>query len=90
MRGAVQSLAADARALEQLTELEEAAAVPIERGGALLTEWERKFIASVREQFDDRHRLSEAQRKKIAEVSRTTRRGAPRSGTRAPPTFSVA
>lgn len=57
-----------AMAIEQLTELEEAAAVPTERGGAYLTEWERNFLLSIREQFDDRGHLSEAQRKKIGEV----------------------
>lgn len=75
MDRAVQELAADARALRQLGELEEQAGIAPERGGPHLTEWERDFLRSVREQFDRLLTFSAGQREKIAEIHSDIEKG---------------
>jgi len=70
-----QELAADARALKLLAELEAQASVPPERGGPHLTDWERGFLASIREQFDRLLTFTSAQREKIAEIHSDIEKG---------------
>lgn len=58
----------DTEALKLLSDLEELVDVPPERGGVYFSDWERGFIKSVRQQFDEYLELSEKQREKIKEV----------------------
>lgn len=70
----------DTAALKQLDDLEEIVSVPPERGGVHFSDWERTFIRSVRQQFDEVLVFSQAQRDKIAEVWHVVdlrKRGAP-------------
>ena len=58
----------DTAALKQLSDLEELVNVPPERGGVYFSDWERGFIKSVRQQFDDTLDFSPPQREKIKEI----------------------
>jgi hypothetical protein len=51
-----------------LDEIEEAAALPPERGGAALSEWEESFVESLREQLDAGRQLSDRQLAKLQEI----------------------
>lgn len=64
----VLELRKDTAALKQLAELEEHVKVPPERGGYHFSDWERSFIASVREQHNDTLEFTEKQRAKIKDI----------------------
>jgi len=51
-----------------LRDCEEAAKTPLHRGGTDYNEWEREFLASVREQYDAAPVLSDAQLAKLVEL----------------------
>jgi hypothetical protein len=71
----IQQLAADARALKLLDELEAQASVPPERGGARLTDWERDFLASLRKHFDRLLTFTVGQREKLDEIHSDIEKG---------------
>lgn len=60
----------DTETLRRLSDLEEVIDVPPERGGLHFSDWERNFVKSVRQQFDDSLNFSQAQRDKIEELWR--------------------
>lgn len=64
----VLELRKDTATLKQLADLEELVNVPVTRGGAYFSDWEKQFIRSVRQQFDDTLEFTEKQRDKIKEV----------------------
>lgn len=58
----------DTEALKQLDDLEELVDVPPERGGVYFSDWEKQFIKSIRQQFNEHLDFSPKQRDKIKEV----------------------
>lgn len=64
----VLELRKDAAALKHLGDIEEFMKIPLERGGGHFSDWERDFVRSVRQQFDEKLVLSQAQRAAIADI----------------------
>jgi len=74
------NLRKDTEALKQLDDLEELVSVPSERGGIYFSDWERGFIKSVRDQFNEALIFSPKQRDKIKDIwhlADLRKRGAP-------------
>lgn len=56
------------RTTEMLTDCENVANIPKERGGPGFNEWEKEFLESLREQFDRNGSLTDKQLEKLEEL----------------------